>query len=805
MGMQTDSFNDSSPSTVVLTFGQLWQVPTFLLGLALLGGVWATRPLWYDPEGMTFQSEISKSRRAIESGAPVQDATQLLVDALEHVNQHPQQKGEVLFLLGSAYVRLAEKAVGDSSKDLWLQARRYFDQALTTGVPDGDGLEFVYRYALARFYTDASQESLKKVIDDLSFCIEKLPEERWLALGILTQAYLHSNPPNIKAALSANERQLQLPVEDQHLLDPVRLLRGELLLKTGEREEARRTLARIGDHAPAALVLRARYLRAQSFQDDRLWLEASPLWEAIIAEGQLPAAELRHVLYCLGLCYQNLHEAAKAQRIWKETLALGGEEALAAELYLAELHVQAHRFAEGLKIYERVLNEVEKPEDYRSKLVPLKAIAETLELACQEAQKAGAPEFACRLAKVYSRVVDHKRGVLMVARMAEAKANSTGDLKDYKDAGMAYEGAAAALGPGQQEGPLLWSAVKNLLSAKDYVYAESVIQHFIELKPSIDGLSEAYFRLGEIAQAQEEQKGADPGAIGQDKPTKAEESWRKCYQADGAFSGKAGVKLALALQRRGKFAEAENILEKLESLNLADSHEEAIFALAYTYYLHGLYSMAAPAWKKALGQYPVAPASLGARFQLGECYRQQAESSIAARTIESGSLEGRKLITTRATKLDDAAAEFVIVVNNLQAKRAPGIRLTDFEDDLLRRALFALADCKFARARFGEARDIYERLAADYADRIEGVEALKQLFFTYQVAIPPDPNKASETLGRMEEVLKELPDSAFAGKFDSQSREAFGSWIEKQKAELAKFNLFARPKDDKSTQKSNDQ
>jgi tetratricopeptide (TPR) repeat protein len=797
MGMQSDSYSEPSPSTVVLTFGQLWQVPTFFLGLVLLGTVWTTRPYWYDPESLHFQHELSVSRRAIESGAPVQEVTHLLADALAHIDRHPQQKGEVLFLLGSAYFRLAEKALGDSAKDLWRQSRNYFDQALVADLPDNDATEFVYRYAVARYYTDSSQDALNKVIEDLNVCVDKLPEERWVALGVLTQAYLNSNPPNIKAALSANERQLQLPLEDELLLDPVRLLRGELLLKTGEREEARRTLARISDQAAASLLQRARYLRAQSFQDDHLWREASPLWEEIIADKRLPPKDVGHVLYCLGLCYQNLHDA-KAQQIWEKAAVQGGEEALAAELYLAELHVRAHRFDQGLKIYEKALSGVEKPEDYKVKLVPVEEIAKTLDLACQEAQKAGELDAACGLARVFSRVVKHERGALMVARTVEAKANATNDPKDFKAAGMAYEGAAAALGPGPQEVQLLWSSVKNLLAAKDFVFAESVIEHYIFLQTSPDGLSEAYFRLAEIAQAQEDQNGVFPTSSDLDKPSRAEQLWEKCYNAPGTYSGRAGVKLAVALRRRNKFAEAEKILEKLDALNLPDSHEEAIFALANTYYQHGLYSKASQAWKRALLVYPTGPTVQRERFQLGECYRQLAQSSLLTKGPELA-----RMIINRSDKLDEAAVEFDLVVHNIQGRRADGVHLTDFENNLLLKSLFALAECKFDRSHFDDARAVYERLAVDYQEQVEGLEALKQICLSYQASFPPDPAKGLETLARMEQRLNALPDSVFQGGFDRQSRGAFESWIKKMSAEFEKMRLMVEPKNDKPPRPSN--
>ena len=46
---------------------------------------------------------------------------------------------------------------------------------------------------------------------------------------MLTQAYLHQPTPDIHAALQANERQLQLPISDENLQAPARLLRGESL------------------------------------------------------------------------------------------------------------------------------------------------------------------------------------------------------------------------------------------------------------------------------------------------------------------------------------------------------------------------------------------------------------------------------------------------------------------------------------------------------------------------------------------------------------------------------------------------
>jgi tetratricopeptide (TPR) repeat protein len=524
------------------------------------------------------------------------------------------------------------------------------------------------------------------------------------------------------------------------------------------------------------------------------------VWEQIVADTPLPATEMRHVLYCLGLCYQNQNKAAKAESIWEKAAAEGGEESLAANLYLAELRVQAARFDDAVKIYEKALGNVEKLEDYRGTLVPVTRIAATLEAACQTAEKAGALESACRLAKLYARVAPHEFGLLMVARMAEVKAKASNEDKDYKEAGLAYEGAAAASGPGPQESRLLWSSAKNLLAAKDYSYAESVIEHYIALKPPADGLSEAYYRLGEIAQAQQAQERPatateEPLSPDRARPSKAEVCWRKCFELPGAFAGRAGVKLAVALQQRNKLDEAEEILQKNLDLTRPDeAQEESMFVLAGVVYMRADYTRAKNIWERALVRYPTSRFAFAALYQLGGCYRNLADADIdTIRTNRGGFIDHNiqdSAIQKHRHYLDAAEAKFRKLTEDIQAKRAAGTPLTEFESDLLRLALFALADCLLDHAKYEDARQTYERLAADYQERIEGVEALKRLYYSYTVINPPDLVKAADALRRLELLLKALPDSAFAGHLESESRQAYEKTLEGLKTELAKIKAL---------------
>ena len=92
---------------------------------------------------------------------------------------------------------------------------------------------------------------------------------------MLTQAYLRLPEPDLANALLANQKQLDQPTPDENRLAAARLLRGELLLRVQDRQEARKALSRIAANAPLAILSRARRLQARSYQDGDAWAEAA--------------------------------------------------------------------------------------------------------------------------------------------------------------------------------------------------------------------------------------------------------------------------------------------------------------------------------------------------------------------------------------------------------------------------------------------------------------------------------------------------------------------------------------------------
>src|SRR5579859_573330 len=105
------------------TLGQLWQVPTFALGLAAFLFVAATAPLRQDNAIRDFENDLEQLRLAIgNKQEKIQDSVALVESVLQRLNPNSRKAGQVYFLAGSVYKRLAEESGGGPLNDLQKQA-----------------------------------------------------------------------------------------------------------------------------------------------------------------------------------------------------------------------------------------------------------------------------------------------------------------------------------------------------------------------------------------------------------------------------------------------------------------------------------------------------------------------------------------------------------------------------------------------------------------------------------------------------------------------------------------------------------
>jgi tetratricopeptide (TPR) repeat protein len=692
-------------------------------------------------------------------------------ELLGHIDSLPKRAGEAQFLAGSAYLRLARVLPPDQAAAIWKKARAHLELAEQLGVQEVDAGPLLFRLGKAHYQTGGEAH---RVIQYLSSATDISVEERADAYEMLSQTYLKLK--DIRSALAVNEKLLQLPTRDENLLAPARLLRGELLLEQHEHAVARKLLARIGPGAPRDIQSRALFLQASSYQQEGAWAEAAELWNRILAQHREMLAERGRILYWLGLCYRNLKQLGDAAHTWEQAVALGGEEGMAAALQLANLRTENGKHAAGLELLARVLRPINRPEEYHNSLVDLAQAQKLLEAASRHALAGSEFEVAQKLAHVYARLAPpgpaHMLLGLVAEKWGEAQRQQAGAQAHYREAGEAYQAVAEATVPPAEQAQWLWQASACFSQAQDLAHVTAALERFLQLPSPAERLSEGWYRLGQAQQTLH-------------NDIAAEKSYQRAIaeKSDSAFAYRARYQLAAIKIAHGHRQEAEEILQH----NLAqmlikpdpEAQEKSLFAYAEQLYSRGDYRMAAERWEQALTLYPGNADGAAARFRLGQSYRHLAEMEYhSLRPAERLPGEDVQRHYRRQFNywLEKAAANFQKLIDDLQVRRGGG-PLSEAEALILRRARFALADCRFDQGQYTEGVRLFDSLAQEYQKQVDGLIALKNLWSCYVVPRPADLDKAAATLKRARIFLEALDEAAFKDRPEAETRKGWQQWI----------------------------
>ena len=269
-------------------FRQLWQLPTFLAGVAAVVALWQVQPYLRPASDRHIDKQLAAARTTLEAADP--DVKLALTKAQKVLGEGAltrEQEGTAHFLIGSAYVLLGEKA-RDPADESWRKAREHLEKAAELGVPSDDHFRLTYRLGKAWFHTGGETV---RVIDYISRAVEAGVDAPSEAYGILTQAYLRLPKPDIPAAIEANKKRLALSNRGRRSPCLGAAPAGRI---ASQRETARnreRCWPASRETAPKAIYSRARFLRAQSCQEDRLWSEAAGLWEEIMHDSGEPPCD----------------------------------------------------------------------------------------------------------------------------------------------------------------------------------------------------------------------------------------------------------------------------------------------------------------------------------------------------------------------------------------------------------------------------------------------------------------------------------------------------------------------------------
>jgi tetratricopeptide (TPR) repeat protein len=760
---------------------KLWQVPTFLLGVAATTALWQAQPYLRPSSVRHVEREIASARAALEAGDP--DVDLALSKAQQILTQNPlspEQQGTVYFLIGSAYVFLAEKSRDHPDMEAWRKARESLEKAAELGEATADHSRLTYRLGKAWFYTGAEPD---RVIDSLSRSVEAGAESPSEGYRLLTQVYLQLPKPDVRAAIEANKKHLALSTEDDDHLAPARLLQGELLLKAQQRDEARKVLARIARTAPKEIYSRARFLRAQSCQEDKLWSQAAELWEEIMHDSGKPPCDPGRILYYLGLCNRRMERPRVAARLWDSALKCEGEVKQAAALGLAELRVVGKNPSAALESYELALQGVTGRDTYRNTLVERDEACGLVERGCRLYYDSGDGARCLKLAHLYSKIGEPAAVQQWIAQASDACAQDcrkrAGGRPDgarlleeanthAREAGEAYEKLAASTNVSEEQSKWLWLSADRHSQGQNYAQAIAVLKKFIAVETAPERWGQAWYKLAETYQASHDASAARAAFL-------------KCIEYPGAGGYRARLQLARADIEHGKLDDAEATLrQNLELMRGSpdeEVYEKSLRALAAVLIKRGDHRMAAVRLQELLERYPGSSNTMQTRQQLAECYRRLAAQE--EQNLHSGTyLTPDAQIHYRDQRrlwMQMAAAHYQKLVDDLAALQSSR-GLNQVEEKAFREAGFSLAECRFESGDYPAAVHLYEELVARYPRRAEALVALKQITRCYWVQ--RDQKNAVETIKRLQTTLKAVSDADLARQPDGQTRQEWEDWLD---------------------------
>jgi tetratricopeptide (TPR) repeat protein len=730
--MGSESSPTASSRTVDRRSRPLWQVPVFLVGVTALAVAWFVRPpADSGPRRITWllnRARQNLNRPDGDAEAAARDAQQA-IDMIEVLYPGGDRAGEGYLLLGTARMRLGDRTPGEAGRPSWNDARKALQEAEKLGVPAAEQGHLRYRLAKVAFHLG---DDPLQVAKGLSATAEEA-EDRAEAYDLACEAFLRLTPPDYQKALEANTKLREQSMLRDDLLARAKLRSGELKLKLGRTEEARKDLELIGPSAPAAVLSRARVLRARSYQEESKWAEAAALWQAELADSRQQPGDRSEILYLLGVCHRKLDQVDEAAKVWDECVRAntGSPECVAAAVQLVEVRLNHKQYAQALDLLKNATAKVQKPEDWTNAYVDRAALADAFEKSAKAFREAGEFELAMQLAGHFEHLAAPGRAVTLRAEVATEWARKRTAPADgskvapeeeqaardlFSRAASAYLDIASGLGE-EARADSLWQAAGRFVEGKDLAKAVTTLDLFLKTEKRPDRLGEGWFLLGEVRRQSKDNEGAEAAYIA-------------CVKYQTPFMFRARYELAMLYWQAGQVDQARDILvQNVQDLHLdhdRETLEKSLYALGNFAYLRHDYAEVVKCLEEVLKQAPANRTAnqeqTRARYQLANSFRQLAAEAKRDEVLgDSPNPEYLKHLQEKHRHfLDKAAGEYEELAKFLETPESAGHLTPDERHEVP----FTAAKCQFDLGEYAKALAIYEHMIETTTDLHVTMQAL---------------------------------------------------------------------------------
>lgn len=707
-----------------------WAGPLFVVGLGCL--IWALLGHSSPEErrARRFQRELDQARHLLHS--KTEDHSESVVHLVRQVlNQmepaHPLA-GEAWFLCGSALLAEYRKATDNLKEGLLAESVQAFERAKEAGVKEHDAPTLEWFRALAVWNGGKDPKAALELLEKAA----QGAEDQAAAWQLIEDGYLKLSPPDLAGALRANEQIRSTPLILEERRAQAQMEGGEILMKLGQVEEARRTLEKISPRASAEIFQKARWLLARSFHDESRWAEAAQQWQRYLTESKPTPADAAVAFLLLGQCQFKLEQYPEASRAWQEARKLPASEATqAASVYWAELRSEDAATdnqapAALLAAFEEAFRICGPGKVWSNAWCDQGAVRLAMEKTLVNLRKAAQFDSALKVAELYAQVAQpgmalqwkaeilNDTALFQLHQAAGADLNAKRELsrKLLQESALALEGSAREIPDTKQRTEQIWKASQRAQDAKDPALGTRLLMEFVRLEPKGEKTGEAWYYLGE---AHRELAHADL----------AVEAYRESLKFMTPFAYRARFRLAVDMLNAKQIDRAIETLEQnIQLLRFnpdSEAHKDSLYLLGELLGRQNQWRSCVRRLEEALEKYPNNSGSMGARLTLALGYNRLAEEDFkSSRTENLISPETRSHFEKQHKVWREKALETYLDVERQMALPENQAQVTN---ELRAHLSLAIAETQCEMGKWDEALAAYSALAKKYAGTREGLQA----------------------------------------------------------------------------------
>lgn len=726
---------------------RLWQVPTFLVGLAALFALWHSGDRLRPSAHEQYKRALAILRPAVDRWPADADRIQAALRRLPKTPPPPEMQAQASYIIGSAYVGLAESTPSPAeATDHWAEARKHLEGAeQAEGLTPQDRSKLMFR--LGRTWANSPGVDPARTIEALTKHIA-CGDDPSEGHRLLAELHLNATPPNdVLAREHLREFLTNAPTRaDAKTLNQARIRLAELHAKLGESEEARDVLERVKMDATPELYATARLKLARVKSAEGDVSAAVKIWEQVRDMRGATESQRSEALVQLTEAYAKLNRPADADRAAKAVSGSNGQATAAASFRMAEAKLK-----DPTASLEAIVAALEAALGKGVGSIPASDARKVCLEVIDRAKSTNEHALAVRTAKVYEQVADGRHhGVTadVYSAWAEATESPEQAIERFRIAAEAAASAARAAKGNPERAERMHQSGRCFARANDRAEA---IKAYSELTASPHDypevkLAEAWFELGDLQ-------------LAENRREQSLSAFQNAADRSSKIKQRAQVRLAGVLSDDNSTKGIESAVALLKPIvdnppgedRLA--HEEAVYLYGELSLVQRQFPQAEAKLRFALEAYPDSPRAGRGRVCLGQVFRHLA--SIEARKIDTGRAEIKKfdaerlktrnasLYIAEQTRVEDRvqrarkAYEDALAAAHVEFSKAESTLLANPKADpvLVRRAMFWAADCAFWLGQYSDAATRYDHLIERYRGKVDELEAAAGLYRTCSYAV----------------------------------------------------------------------